>query len=276
MSLKRVAVATKHGKLAQIARAFEALPNWELQLAEIDTDVFGTFSGEIKRTLSPKDAAIQKALAGAQHLGFEYGLASEGTIGPDPNFPLVVSDLEVIALVNASGHLVIVETYLSNEIVAASKKIKSESDFEGLAQLFDLPNHAAMVFARFDHGLEIVKGIHSLAELESLLLTRLESGASEVWVESDLRAMHSPSRQRNIEACAKKLAARLGSHCPNCDQFGWGVIGYEYGVPCSGCFEIANLVPRAKQLGCVSCDYVELLELETRSVDPSRCQLCNP
>ena len=31
-----IALGTKHGKLAQIAPAFERIPEWELTLAEID------------------------------------------------------------------------------------------------------------------------------------------------------------------------------------------------------------------------------------------------
>lgn len=54
----QIALATKHGKLDQIAPAFLAIPDFELVLAEIDTDRFGTFSGDIPRTHSPKDGAF--------------------------------------------------------------------------------------------------------------------------------------------------------------------------------------------------------------------------
>ncbi len=39
----KVALATKHGKLDQLLPAFSRLENFELVLAEIDTDRFGTF-----------------------------------------------------------------------------------------------------------------------------------------------------------------------------------------------------------------------------------------
>jgi hypothetical protein len=44
---KTVALATKHGKLRQIDPCIEALDGWTDELAEIDTDQFGTFSSEI-------------------------------------------------------------------------------------------------------------------------------------------------------------------------------------------------------------------------------------
>jgi hypothetical protein len=67
----KVALATKHGKLDQLLPAFELLENFELVLAEIDTDVFGTFSGETPRLSSPLETAIAKAKAGAAKLGLE-------------------------------------------------------------------------------------------------------------------------------------------------------------------------------------------------------------
>jgi hypothetical protein len=44
---KTVALATKHGKLSQISPWIQGLDGWTVELAEIDTDQFGTFSGEI-------------------------------------------------------------------------------------------------------------------------------------------------------------------------------------------------------------------------------------
>lgn len=44
---KTVALATKHGKLSQIGPWIQGLDGWTDELAEIDTDQFGTFSSEI-------------------------------------------------------------------------------------------------------------------------------------------------------------------------------------------------------------------------------------
>jgi hypothetical protein len=88
---KSIALATKHGKLRQIGPWIEALDDWTVELAEIDTDQFGTFSGEVARVKSPRDTAIAKAKAAAELLGSDYGLASEGTIGAHPAYPWVRS-----------------------------------------------------------------------------------------------------------------------------------------------------------------------------------------
>lgn len=87
MSETVVALATTHGKLEQIAPAFERLPDWRIVVADIDTDQFGTFSGEIERVLSPRETAIAKARAGMAAAGTAFGLASEGSIRPHPTVP---------------------------------------------------------------------------------------------------------------------------------------------------------------------------------------------
>ena len=97
-------MVTKHGKLAQLEPAFAQLPQWQLELAEVDnkvfdTDTFGTFNGEIPRTLSPKQTVIAKARAGAEMTGCDFAIASEGTIGPHPAFPFVTADHELLAFV---------------------------------------------------------------------------------------------------------------------------------------------------------------------------------
>jgi hypothetical protein len=272
----KIALATKHGKFAQIAPWFEQLSEFELVLAEIDTDQFGTFSGEIPRTLSPRDAAIAKARAGAEWAGSDFGLASEGSVGPHPQFPWVNADHEVLALVCLSRDFAVVESFVSTEIFAKSESITASDQLEGIGQRFDLPQNAAIVSWRFGNQVEVRKGLTDAAELESLLAELLAQGASAIKVESDLRAMHSPSRQRNIEQCAQRLVARIASRCPGCNEIGWGRIGFEYGLPCGDCFEIVEAAAHSERFGCVACDHTETISLGLETIDAARCNYCNP
>lgn len=273
---KRIALATKHGKLTQIAPAFEAVPEWELTLAEIDTDEFGTFSGEIPRTLSPRDAAIAKARAGAKLLGTDYGLASEGSIGSHPQLPWVTSDHELLALVCVSKDFVIVESHLSADIRAHKEEVNDDTDLEELATRLDLPEHAANILYSQDTELIVLKGIHNPEKFIAELTTLREASVQNLRVESDFRAMSSPSRQRNISACAEKLVTRISTRCVGCNEIGWGKVGYEYGLPCSGCGQMVASVPHSEKFGCVACDYSEVVSLGQHSIDPARCDFCNP
>lgn len=272
---KKIALATKHGKLTQIAPAFESLRDWQIELVEIDTDIYGTFSGEVPRLLTPRDAAIEKARAGALHAGFDFGLASEGTIGPHPQIPFINSDLEVMAFVDLKTNFAVVETLMSIDIQAYSSTVNSDTDIEDLIAKLDLPAHAANVTINIDGAGQFIKGIHRPEELRRVVAKALGRSAT-VEVENDFRAMSSPSRQANIGALAEKLAARIGSHCPACNQIGWGSVGFEYGLPCSDCFEVVASVAHSEKLGCVTCDHSELRSLGRESVDPARCERCNP
>lgn len=272
----KIALATKHGKLAQIAPWFEQLREFELLLAEIDTDRFGTFSGEIPRTLSPRDAAIAKARAGAEAVGCDFGLASEGSIGPHPQFPWVNADHEVLALVCLSRDFSVVESFVSTEIFAKAESVFGREQLAGIGERFDLPNHAAIVAWQFGNQVDVRKGITDSAEIEGLLAKLLEQGATEIKVESDLRAMHSPSRQRNIEQCAQRLVARIASRCPQCNEIGWGRIGFEYGLPCADCFEIVDSAAHSERFGCVVCEHTETISLGLETIDAARCNYCNP
>lgn len=272
----QIALATKHGKLAQIAPAFDALAEFELVVAEVDTDLFGTFSGEVPRTLSPKDAAIAKARSGAQELGLEFGLASEGSIGAHPQFPFANSNQEVLALVNLSRGFSVIETFVSTDIVAKSMTISLTDNLSDLPDGFDLPNHAVIVSARFADELQVEKGIRGVGDLLGAVTNMFERGANQVRVETDFRAMMSPSRQRNIAKCAERLAARIASRCPSCNEIGWGRTGFEYGLPCGDCLALVPTAARAEKLGCVACDHVEIVSLGLETIEASRCDFCNP
>ena len=274
-------MVTKHGKLAQLEPAFAHLPEWQLELAEVDnkvfdTDTFGTFTGEIPRTLSPKQTVIAKAQAGAEMTGCDFAIASEGTIGPHPAFPFVTADHELLAFVCLSRNLEIVESYVSPNIVAHATDIDRETDLAALAAKLDLPSHAANLTIRTGDKIEFVKGIREAVELKRLVELHLQNGDVRLSVESDYRAMNSPSRQANIAECATRLAERVSNHCPACDEIGWGKVGYEYGVPCRACEMPTTTVAQAERFGCVGCDHVELRSLGVEAADPSRCDFCNP
>lgn len=272
----KVAVATKHGKLSQIAPAFDGLKAWQLELAQIDTDEFGTFSGEVERTLSPRETVIEKAKAGARSLGLDYGIASEGTIGMHPHLPFINSDYELMAFVCLSKDVVVVESFLSAHITAYSQDVSHFSDLDEIFRRLDLPNHAANIVVETKLGRQVHKGFTDVNELRKIIENHLADDTQSIRVESDFRAMNSPSRQANIAICAQRLAQRVGAKCPRCSHFGWGRIGYEYGLPCASCGLLNESVASGERLGCPSCDFVELNELAQEAIDPSRCEFCNP
>ncbi|MEY4391251.1 MAG: hypothetical protein RLZZ400_994 [Actinomycetota bacterium] len=272
--MPEIALATRHGKERQIAPALAAI-GWQVVVSDIDTDAFGTFSGDVARVLTPKQTALAKARAGAEHLGVRYGMASEGSIGSHPSLPFVTSDFEILAFADTQLDLTWAETFLGSEIVAVSEKWSQELDLDAFAKRADLPNHAVIVRNGDNHIVWVKKG---LRDVEEIVAAAEECAAHHetVVLESDFRAMCSPSRQRNIEACAEKFALRLARLCESCGYPGWGITGLEFGLPCSDCGELVADVANAELHGCLACSRAEKVPLGKTAVGPERCHSCNP
>ena len=85
---RRVSLATCHGKERLLARPFRRGLDLTVVLATgLDTDAFGTFSGERPRPADAPEACRRKAEAGMDRTGLDLGLASEGSFGAQPALP---------------------------------------------------------------------------------------------------------------------------------------------------------------------------------------------
>ena len=79
-----VAFLTQHGKESLVRPVLEPALGCTVQRAEgYDTDLLGTFSGEVKRIEGQLQTARTKARIGMQLLGTPLGMASEGAVVPD-------------------------------------------------------------------------------------------------------------------------------------------------------------------------------------------------
>lgn len=275
---RRSAVLTsKHQKLALIEHSFLESCGLLVTESSLDTDQFGTFSGEVERTLPPLETAICKARLGMGVTGIRMGLASEGSIGADPMVPFLTSDIELMVLVDDERGIVISETYRSLEIIAVRKEILPRESLTEFLKKADFPHHKLIAKAKFDGSTECFKAISSLAQLESAMDICTENSPTGVVVlESDLRANQSPSRQKNIRRLAGLLALRVSHLCPKCGTPGWGRVSYLRGLRCALCSRILPEAIRAEVLGCVSCEFTQSGSVIAEVADPAICTWCNP
>lgn len=277
MQSTRVALATQHGKERQVAPAFADTLGWTIERAETDTDVWGTFAREVPRVLSPLNTALEKARSGARQLGLRAGVGSEGTIGPHPHIPFVTVDHEVLAFVDLAEGFEVVEHVLSTDTVAVSELWHENLLLDDIMERADLPHHALIVRTDTPSSPMVVKGITSREGLERAIHSiRSDDPGATIVLESDHRAMMSPSRQKVIRDCARKLVMRLAQYCPACATRGWGVVDLERGIPCRGCGTLSQDAISADVEGCVRCDYRVTVPREFSEVDPAQCQVCNP
>ncbi len=265
-------ITTQHSKEKLIAPAFITL-GIEVVHHEFDTDTLGTFSGEIPRTLPQRDTALKKARIGMDATGIKYGLASEGSIGPDPIVPFINSAIESIAWIDDVNEIEIVEYERGTEVVAAKIEVASLDALGDFLNRADFPNHALIVYSASKKG-PICKGLRDFFELERVVgeLTRTGSAI----IESDLRAHMSPSRSEVIRRCAEKLAKRLQELCARCETPGFGVIANLYGLNCEECGEKVEQAVRGELKGCAKCEYKEENLNGKESVSPAQCGSCNP
>jgi len=265
---------TKHDKAKLVAKHLNDILAMQVQEVLVDTDAFGTFSGEIERVGTPLETAIKKARVGIETTGNPFAIASEGSVGPDPLLGFINANIETMVFVDDELGIQVHETIKSNEIVAFTTTTL-KMDLGTFLKKADFPNHALIV--KPNHGTGAIKGVRTLQELEEAILKARDSSLDgEAIIESDLRAMCSPSRQRNISAVALKLVQRLAVTCPDCQTPGWGLTSYTRGVECSECGDFSTDAISREVLGCFKCEYTALGAVINVTLDPSRCMSCNP
>jgi len=265
---------TKHDKAKLVTKHFNEILGMQVQEVFVDTDVFGTFSGEIERVGTPLETAVKKARVGIETTGNPFAIASEGSIGPDPIFGFINANIETMVFVDDELDIQVHETIKSNEIVAFTTSTL-KNNLEEFLKKADFPNHALIV--KPNNGQGAIKGIRDLTELEAAIgKSRDLSTDGHATIESDLRAMCSPSRQKNISAVALKLVKRLATTCPDCQTPGWGLKSYVRGVECSECGDFSADAIKQEILGCFNCEYSALGAVINVTLDPARCMSCNP
>lgn len=274
-------LATRHGKLAVIAPAL-APTGLRITAADVDTDALGTFAGEIPRTLPMREAAVAKARMGMQQQGCAIGLASEGTIGPDPMIPLLICDTELVVLVDDEQGLVIGETASDHGVRTAVTVTRPGQPIAAFLSQAGFPGHRLIV--RPD-GIEpadvpaslLRKGIADQRALaQAIRDCSAASPTGHARVESDLRAHCSPTRRHVIARAARRLAVRIASRCPACDAPGWGRVGTLTGLPCALCHAWIDSAHRGVILGCCRCPFQREVREQRAAEDPARCPICNP
>jgi hypothetical protein len=274
---QEILLTTKHNKFSSVAPAFQELLEMTVIEHVADTDLLGTFSGEIERTLTASQTAIAKAKIGLAETGKTLGLASEGTIGADSRIGFLNSDVEILALVDLERGIEILERFRSFDITAVKIVARPGENLDAFFKQADFPNHR--LIARPNKALRqvAIKGLATETEVqEAVKFCSTESQDGLVVIESDLRAMYSPSRQKNIAQASKLLAARVLAQCPDCLSPGWGKVDIERGLPCSDCQTDSEFAVKREIFGCVSCQHREPGELLAKFASPSQCHVCNP
>jgi len=243
---------------------------------DLDTDLLGTFSGEVERRLSPEEAAREKCRMVAAACGADLVIASEGSFFPHPSLGFVPVDEEVLMLADLSNNLEITVTERSLSVNSGSEEVKNCAGLLSFAARHRFPSHG-LILKGYDHDrLLCFKGITD----ESALLKHfdmLSERCPQVMVETDMRACYNPTRMQVIAQAAQKLAGKALSPCPSCNMPGFGATKAIPGLPCAQC-GMPTRSTRAHVMQCRPCGHEQevLYPHGNQFEEPLYCDFCNP
>lgn len=269
----RVALGTMHGKSAAIAPSFAHLGIVLTVPDGLDTDRFGTFTGEVPRAGTMLEAASALARAAIAATGLRVGLVSEGAYGPHPVIPFLPHGRELLLWHDArSGHEII-ETMTDDAPAYDQIEVAATEDAQAFLTRIGFPQTAVIVMGA--DGVPVAKGVQDMASLARAMRAAGADGAARL--QTDMRAHLNPRRMSMIGQLAEGFARRLARRCPDCRAPGWGLLRMAPGLPCAWCAG-PSLMAKGEIHGCTACGATTLLPKSdgVTEADPGMCPLCNP
>lgn len=273
---RRAVIATMHGKERIIAPILES----ELGVCcetptDFNTDVFGTFTREIPRRDSQYETAIKKARAAMRWCDADLAIASEGSFGPDPQFPLVTTDLELVVLCDVTLPGVLTGWYRAQGIRVAGQWVRSTQEAVEVATRWGFPQQGVIVRRRKDGARGIYKEVTDVPTLEAVVAKLLRRPlCSRVYLETDMRAHRHPGRRDCIYHATVALAENGKRVCPECARPGFARAHAKPGLPCEWCHAPTDAA-RAHEFLCPHCGYTCEEAVPDSTAPAGMCAYCN-
>lgn len=268
-----------HKKEQVIQPPFFHLLKLQTITTKIDTDLLGTFSGEVEREDCPSTCARKKCEQAMEAAKTTIGIASEGSFVPHPFIPFVNCDHEILCFVDKEHDFILYQSLLSTKTNYSGEVC---SDFQQLKKLCDralFPSHALIVRPNKSSQKKLItKGIQSYEMLEEVFAESCRiSEDGSAFVQTDMRAHMNPTRMELIKQLAESTAKRLATPCPACLTPGWGVVDVVKGLECEACGSETQMI-RYEILRCSKCLYQENRQRIDGLLfaDPQYCHWCNP
>lgn len=272
---RTLTIATMHQKELVIAPILEKKLDVKCVVPfGMDTDQFGTFTGEIPRSISIIDTARAKCDFAFQKYGYDLVVASEGTFGPHPAAPLIASDHEFLLLKDFKHDVEITGAVLSFNTNYHQKTISNLEELLDFAMTAKFPSHG--IILRSSKGDSIYKGINEESLLHECFGKLIESN-NNLFAETDMRASFNPTRMSAIQEAVNDLVKNVCSMCPSCNTPGFSVQKSEAGLPCQLCGNPTRSTLK-NILECRKCNHQsDVWFPNTKRVeDPMYCDYCNP
>lgn len=275
---KVVLFVTKHRKQHAVSSSFQGILGAKVIALELDTDMLGTFSGEVERKDDRVTCARKKCEWGLQQSGVSCVLSSEGSFAADPMRPALAVDTETLYYIDAEHDFHLHLTEHSYKTNYKMRVVSSLDELVAFSAEVGFPEHALIIRPNDWRDKAILfKGINSQPQIVTAFEQSLKASRDNlVWVETDMRACFNPSRMGFIAELAEKMALRLTYRCPGCMTPGWGVTSQTAGLECRLC-DFPTRGIKANQYACVKCEHTHTEVIsDTLKADPALCFICNP
>lgn len=274
---RSLVIATMHKKELAIAPILELELGVKCILAPgLDTDLLGTFSGEIERKDNPIDTARNKCLRAMELTGVDLAVASEGSFGVHPTFFFAPAGDEFLLLLDKKNDLEIISRELTTKTNFSGAEIKNYNELISFINKVNFPSHAVIIRKSKDDLTHLQKGINDLQTLIDLHQKYLDQFGS-IYIETDMRAMHNPTRMDSIKEATNKLVKKIKSVCPSCGIPGFDVDTVNPGLPCGLCGSPTNST-LSFSYKCKACQFEKIEDYPHNKFleDPMYCDRCNP
>ena len=274
---RKIVIATKHQKEKVIATLLKKELGLKCIVSQdLDTDIFGTFTGEVERLKDPVETARLKCFKAMEQSGCDIAISNEGSFGLHPTILFVHADSEIVLLIDKKNKLEFIVREISTKTNFNGSEIKSYKELQAFAKSTLFPSHGLILRKTKDFKEDIYKGITKQKDLKNAYnLLMAKYGC--VYAETDMRALYNPTRMCIIENAAQKLVAKIKSYCPECNMPGFSITEAKPGLKCENC----GLPTRSTLLHILSCQFCGFKEEKMHphgrySEDPMYCDICNP
>jgi len=274
---RTMVVASRHEKEKVLQPLMEQHLGVHVAIArELDTDKFGTLSGEVERDGSPLETAKRKCKAASELTGADLVLASEGSFGAHPVIGFLPANEEIVLLMD-----------FKNKTEYKAKLISTQTNFSG-GEYFDW--QPVLYFASGanfpSHGLIVRKGKNDFSEIDKGIVEwdrlkesfcKFKDKYGRAYIETDMRAMLNPTRMKVIKETGEKLVGIIKNFCPVCDGPGFEVKEIIRGLACRQC-NAPTQTAKAYIYLCQHCGHEQKKTFpdKKQKEDPMFCDQCNP
>ena len=274
---EKVFFATKHSK-ETVLKPLLARLGLECIRVDVDTDRFGTFSGEVERVGSVRETLRLKTNAAAKlKPEARFLLASEGSFGPHPLIGFIPSDHEALLFIDTKLETEIYVEEISTETNFAEVEFGPNDDLNAFLKQIGFPEHGLIVKPKGNTSV-VYKNLQNMQSVGQAIIDSFQvSSEAKVILSTDMRANFNPTRTKVIEKAGTKLIEALAALCPTCKAPGFSISKGIPGLPCEEC-GMPTQITKDVIWSCVKCSDTVQTERPDglRRIPGSNCEFCNP